>query len=49
MSVPCGFSETQLPIGLQFVGRARNDRAVVTAAHLFQQHTDWHTQRLPLA
>jgi aspartyl-tRNA(Asn)/glutamyl-tRNA(Gln) amidotransferase subunit A len=49
ISVPCGFSETKLPVGLQFVGRVRNDRAVIAAAHLFQQLTDWHTRRPPVA
>jgi aspartyl-tRNA(Asn)/glutamyl-tRNA(Gln) amidotransferase subunit A len=49
ISIPCGFSETRLPIGLQFVGRARDDGAAITAAHLFQQHTDWHRKRPPIA
>ena len=49
ISVPCGFSQTKLPVGLQFAGRVRNDRAVVAAAHLFQQLTDWHTRRSPVA
>jgi aspartyl-tRNA(Asn)/glutamyl-tRNA(Gln) amidotransferase subunit A len=42
LSVPCGFTEKNLPIGLQFVGRAGDDAAVIQAARLFQQHTDWH-------
>jgi aspartyl-tRNA(Asn)/glutamyl-tRNA(Gln) amidotransferase subunit A len=49
ISVPCGFSEAKLPVGLQFAGRVRNDRAVIAAAHLFQQLTDWHTRRPPVA
>ncbi len=48
ISVPCGFSEDKLPIGLQFAARVRNDHLVVAAAHIFQQHTDWHTRRPPL-
>jgi aspartyl-tRNA(Asn)/glutamyl-tRNA(Gln) amidotransferase subunit A len=48
ISVPCGLSDKKLPIGIQFVGRVRNDRAVVAAAELFQQHTDWHKQRPPI-
>jgi aspartyl-tRNA(Asn)/glutamyl-tRNA(Gln) amidotransferase subunit A len=48
ISVPCGLSANKLPIGIQFVGRVRNDRAVVAAAELFQQHTDWHKQRPPI-
>jgi len=49
ISVPCGFSEANLPVGLQFAGRVRNDRAVIAAAHLFQQLTDLHTRRPPVA
>ena len=48
ISVPCGLSSKKLPIGIQFVSRVRNDRAVVAAAELFQQHTDWHKQRPPI-
>jgi len=42
LSVPCGFTEKNLPIGLQFVGRAGDDAGVIQAARMFQQHTDWH-------
>jgi len=49
VSVPCGFTSKMLPIGIQFIGRVRNDRAVVSAANLFQQNTDWHKKRPPIA
>jgi aspartyl-tRNA(Asn)/glutamyl-tRNA(Gln) amidotransferase subunit A len=42
LSVPCGFTDEKLPVGLQFVARAGNDGAVIRAARTFQQHTDWH-------
>jgi aspartyl-tRNA(Asn)/glutamyl-tRNA(Gln) amidotransferase subunit A len=42
LSVPCGFTEKNLPVGLQFVARAGDDIAVIRAARTFQQHTDWH-------
>lgn len=42
LSVPCGFTEKNLPVGLQFVARAGDDSAVLQAARTFQQHTDWH-------
>jgi aspartyl-tRNA(Asn)/glutamyl-tRNA(Gln) amidotransferase subunit A len=42
LSVPCGFTDTGLPVGLQFVGRAGDDIAVIQAARTFQLHTDWH-------
>ena len=42
LSVPCGFTDHNLPVGLQFVARAGNDAAVIRAARVYQQHTDWH-------
>ncbi|HEY6466841.1 MAG TPA: amidase [Candidatus Acidoferrales bacterium] len=45
ISIPCGFTANNLPIGLQFLARTRNDRALVDIANLFQQHTQWHLQR----
>src|SRR6266478_362430 len=42
LSVPCGFTENNLPVGLEFVGRAGDDFAVIQAARTFQLHTDWH-------
>jgi aspartyl-tRNA(Asn)/glutamyl-tRNA(Gln) amidotransferase subunit A len=44
ISVPCGFGEHGLPVGLQFIGRPLDDAKVVHAARLFQGRTDWHTQ-----
>lgn len=42
LSVPCGFTDKHLPVGLQFVARAGDDIAVIKAARTFQLHTDWH-------
>ena len=42
LSVPCGFTEKNLPIGLEFVAGAGDDIAAIQAARTFQQHTDWH-------
>jgi aspartyl-tRNA(Asn)/glutamyl-tRNA(Gln) amidotransferase subunit A len=44
ISVPCGFGDRGLPVGLQFIGRPLDDGKVVQAARLFQRRTDWHTQ-----
>ena len=49
ITVPCGFSKERLPFGLQFLGRALNDHAVIHAARIFQSKTDWHKQRPPVA
>jgi len=42
LSVPCGFSDDRLPVGLQFIAKAGNDAGAIRAARIFQQHTDWH-------
>lgn len=42
LSVPCGFTEKNLPAGLQFVARAGDDIAAIQAARTFQLYTDWH-------
>ncbi len=42
LSVPCGFTEKNLPVGLQFIARAGDDAAVLQAGKAFQQVTDWH-------
>jgi aspartyl-tRNA(Asn)/glutamyl-tRNA(Gln) amidotransferase subunit A len=49
ISVPCGFGKNNLPVGIQFVGRALDDAKVVQAARLFQGHTDWHKHHPKLA
>jgi aspartyl-tRNA(Asn)/glutamyl-tRNA(Gln) amidotransferase subunit A len=49
ISVPCGITKKNLPIGIQFAGRARNDLVVIHAARLFQRYTDWHTRRPAVA
>ncbi|WP_290902937.1 amidase family protein [Aquabacterium sp.] len=48
MSVPCGFGEHQLPVGLQLIGNYWQEAQLLHAAHAFQQATDWH-QRQPTA
>jgi aspartyl-tRNA(Asn)/glutamyl-tRNA(Gln) amidotransferase subunit A len=40
-----GFSKNGLPLGLQIVGRPRDDARVLKVGHAFQQATDWHTRR----
>lgn len=47
--VPCGFSKEEIPLGVQFMGRAMNDEICITAGNLFQAHSDWHTRRPTIA
>ncbi len=39
VSIPCGFTPTGLPIGLQIVGRPRRDLDVLKLAYAFEQHS----------
>ncbi|HKV39729.1 MAG TPA: amidase [Blastocatellia bacterium] len=48
ISVPCGFDDKKLPVGIQFIARPMEESKVVAAATLFQQHTDWHKRRPPV-
>jgi aspartyl-tRNA(Asn)/glutamyl-tRNA(Gln) amidotransferase subunit A len=49
LSVPCGFTEKNLPVGLQFMARAGDDVAVIQAARTYQMHTDWHRRHPKIA
>jgi aspartyl-tRNA(Asn)/glutamyl-tRNA(Gln) amidotransferase subunit A len=48
ITVPSGFTSKNLPTGIQFVGRALDDHAVLAAARLFQEQTEWHRRRPPV-
>jgi aspartyl-tRNA(Asn)/glutamyl-tRNA(Gln) amidotransferase subunit A len=44
-SVPCGFTGTGLPVGLQIIGRRRDDVAVLRAAAAFERARPWRGRR----
>ena len=48
ISIPCGFTGSGLPIGLQVSGPVGGDAVVLRLAHAYEQATDWHARR-PLA
>jgi aspartyl-tRNA(Asn)/glutamyl-tRNA(Gln) amidotransferase subunit A len=45
ISVPCGFSNAGLPIGLQLQGPPLSEDRLLQAAHWFQKETAWHQRR----
>ncbi len=48
LSVPSGFSVNDLPVGMQIVGRYRDDLGVLQLGHAFEQATGYWKQRPPL-
>ena len=46
ISVPCGFARG-LPVGLQLIGPAFGEAAVLNVAHQYQCATDWHRRQPP--
>lgn len=49
LGVPMGFGKGNLPVGLSFVGRSFDEAAVLRVGCAYQQATDWHRRRPPLA
>jgi len=45
ISIPCGFTEEQLPIGVQVAARHWHEALVLRVAWAYQQATDWHLRR----
>jgi aspartyl-tRNA(Asn)/glutamyl-tRNA(Gln) amidotransferase subunit A len=45
MSVPAGFGEGGMPVGLQLIGNYFKEAQLLGAAHQFQLATDWHLRR----
>ena len=45
MSVPAGFGDANMPVGLQIIGNYFDEARLLQVAHAFQQATDWHLRR----
>lgn len=45
LSLPCGFDQAGLPIGLQLVTRRWAEAALLRAGQAYEQATDWHLAR----
>ncbi len=48
ISIPCGFTQNNLPIGLQILGRHFDEESVFRASFAYEQATDWHKRRAKL-
>ncbi len=45
MSIPAGFTEDNLPVGLQLIGPMWGEQAILDAGHAFQMSTDHHLKK----
>jgi len=48
ISLPCGFTQDGLPIGLQIMAKRFDEEAVFRAAYAYEQDTPWHAMRPPV-
>jgi aspartyl-tRNA(Asn)/glutamyl-tRNA(Gln) amidotransferase subunit A len=48
ISIPCGFTSTNLPIGLMIAGPRFSEGRVLALAQAFERRTDWHTRKPPI-
>lgn len=42
MSIPCGFGDNNMPVGLQIIGNYFDEARMLNVAHQYQRATDWH-------
>jgi aspartyl-tRNA(Asn)/glutamyl-tRNA(Gln) amidotransferase subunit A len=47
ISIPCGFSRENLPIGLQMMGKHFDEGMLLRIAYTFEQNTDFHLRKPP--
>jgi aspartyl-tRNA(Asn)/glutamyl-tRNA(Gln) amidotransferase subunit A len=45
LSVPCGLSKSELPIGLQLIGKPFDEATLLRAAWAYEQSTEWHKHK----
>jgi aspartyl-tRNA(Asn)/glutamyl-tRNA(Gln) amidotransferase subunit A len=43
VSVPCGFGNADMPVGIQIVGSPMSDELVLNAAYQYEQSSGWYT------
>ena len=48
ISIPCGFTSTSLPIGLQLQAAPFEEERLLRVARMFERATDWHSRLPPM-
>lgn len=44
VNLPCGFTKTGLPVGMQVMGPQFAEALILQVAHAYEQATEWHTK-----
>ena len=44
MSIPAGFGDNNMPVGLQIIGNYFDEARMLNVAHQYQRATDWHSR-----
>jgi len=45
ISIPCGFTSNNLPIGLQLIGKHFDEETLLKASYAYEQSTEWHERK----
>ena len=45
ISIPCGFSKSGLPIGLQLMAKAFGEETLLRVSYTYEQNTEWHLKK----
>ena len=48
ISIPCGFDESNLPIGLQILSPTFSEDKLLRIAAMYEMQTDWHKKKTPV-
>jgi len=48
LTLPCGFSSDDMPMGIQIVGKPFAEEMVLKVAYAYEQNTDWHNRKPPI-
>lgn len=45
ISIPCGFTENGLPVGLQILGKHFDEERILQISYAYEQATEWHKRK----
>jgi aspartyl-tRNA(Asn)/glutamyl-tRNA(Gln) amidotransferase subunit A len=45
ISIPCGFTDDNLPIGMQLIGKQFDEKTILNVAYAYEQATNWYKKK----